>query len=181
VSEPQPLPDSLQGKALFPAVSFKNVKVHLNFAAPATALPFKCKSIEEASQKDATITKYEEPADGKYTALFPVSLPDEGTFDWLDSFIEKNPNFTELSDRAFVDWAVKSGLQGGKKQSNDKPAEGFGHGLDKMDSLKKSLMEVAALQPRNFVVMEVKGNLLKDDRSKNLAKFKNAPFKHNCV
>jgi len=98
-SEPQQLPDGLKGKTLFPAVAFKNSTVHLNFAPPAVALPFKCKSIEEATQKDASITKYDEPADGKYNVLFPVSLPDEGTFDWLESFLEKNPNYTELSDR----------------------------------------------------------------------------------
>merc|ERR1712196_762011 len=99
-SKPQALPDSFKGKALFPAVSYKNATVHFNFDKPATALPFKCKSVNEATQKDAIVNKAEVPADGKYTALFPVSLPDEGTFDWLDSFLEKHTQYTELSDRA---------------------------------------------------------------------------------
>lgn len=80
------------------------------------------------------MTKYEEPADGKYNVLFPVSLPDEGTFYWLDDFLEKNPNYTELSDRAFADWALKSGLHmKGKKESNDKVGV---HGMDDMAAMK---------------------------------------------
>merc|ERR1712050_334483 len=42
---------------------------------------------------------------------------------------------------------------------------------------RKVLMQVAAVHPRNFVVMEVKGNLNKDDRAKNLAQFKTPVFK----
>jgi len=108
--QPQQLPDSLKGKNLYPAVSFKNSSVHLNFGAPVVELPFKCRGIQEATVKDAEVQKYAEPDDGKYTVLFPVSMPDEGSFDWLDNFIEKNPNYTELSDRFFTDWALKSGL-----------------------------------------------------------------------
>jgi len=174
-SQPQPLPDSLKGKTLYPAVSFKNATVHLNFAAPAVPLPFTCKVISEASQKDAAVTKYDEPADGKFTALFPVSLPDEGTFQWVDSFLEKNPSYTELSDRAFVDWAHKSGLSGGgSNDCNDKPKIG---GDMNLGSIKKALMQVAALQPRDFVIMEVKGNLIKEERAVTLKKFQGPSFR----
>jgi len=120
--QPQQLPDGLKGKTLYPAVSFKNSSVHLNFGAPVVELPFKCRGIQEATVKDAEVQKYAEPEDGKYTVLFPVSLPDEGTFDWVDNFLERNPNYTELSDRAFADWALKSGVKSkGPKKSNDKP------------------------------------------------------------
>merc|ERR1719247_402858 len=64
-SQPQPLPESLKGKTLYPAASFKNCTVHLNFEAPAAPLPFKCNVIQNATQKDATVTKYDDPADGK--------------------------------------------------------------------------------------------------------------------
>jgi len=46
-----------------------------------------------------------------------------------------------------------------------------------MAKIKNLLMEVAVMSPRNFVVMEVRGNLLKDERDKAVAKFKNGPFK----
>merc|ERR1711871_382247 len=155
---PVPLPESLKGKALFPAVSFRGTTLGLNFGAPAVSLPFTCKTLQDASAKEVIVTKYDTPADGKYTALFPVSLPDEGSFDWLETFLEKNPNYTELSDRAFINWASKSGIYTkGPAHSNDKP--GNLH-LDDMVRIKKTLMEVAALQPRNFVIMEVKANLI---------------------
>ena len=46
----------------------------------------------------------------QHEVLFPVGLPDEGMFDWLDMFLAKNPTYTELSDRVILDWAHKSGL-----------------------------------------------------------------------
>jgi len=171
VSQPQALPEELKGKTLFPTVSFKNATLHLNFGEPVAPLPFTCASVQGASQKDAVLTKYEEPKDGKYSVLFPVSLPDEGTFDWLDSFLEKNPSYTELSDRTFADWASKSGLQSrGRKESNDKPNT---TSLENVASCKKVLMDLAVMQPRNFVIMEVKGNLIQEERLATLAKFKN--------
>merc|ERR1711871_1769002 len=128
---PVPLPESLKGKALFPAVSFRGTTLGLNFGAPAVSLPFTCKTLQDASAKEVVVTKYTEPADGKYTALFPVSLPDEGSFDWLDSFLEKNPDYTELSDRAFSEWGLKSGLKskGSRKECNDRPNVVDLHGM----------------------------------------------------
>merc|ERR1740117_1088364 len=103
--QPQQLPDDLKGKTLYPTVSFNSATVHVNFAAPGAALPFKCRTMEEVSAKDGSLKKYAAPEGGKYSVLFPVSLPDEGSFDWLDSFLEQNPDYTEISDRAFADWA----------------------------------------------------------------------------
>merc|ERR1712151_698308 len=46
-----------------------------------------------------------------------------------------------------------------------------------MLSVRKVLLQAASVQPRNFVVMEVKGNLIQECRAEVLAKFKIAMFK----
>mmetsp|Transcript_28432 Transcript_28432/g.52165 ORF Transcript_28432/g.52165 Transcript_28432/m.52165 type:complete len:499 (-) Transcript_28432:70-1566(-) len=169
-SPPQKLPETLHGKVLYPSVSFKNATVHVNFGPAAiTPLPFTCKMWQEAAQKDTSVTKFDTPKDGKYEVLFPVCLPDEGTFDWLDLYLEKNPHFTEISDRAILQWAEKSGVARPKGYhtvtSHDKPD--FGFGIPQLDdlSVRKILQQVAPMQPRNFIVMEVRGNLLKEERA----------------
>eukprot|EP00927_Polykrikos_kofoidii_P048680 TRINITY_DN42919_c0_g1_i1.p1 TRINITY_DN42919_c0_g1~~TRINITY_DN42919_c0_g1_i1.p1 ORF type:complete len:927 (+),score=183.65 TRINITY_DN42919_c0_g1_i1:88-2868(+) len=188
-SDPMPLPDCLKGKELYPAVTFRNLTLHYNFGpAPDAPLPFKCRMIQDASQSDVTITSPSPaPKDGKYEVLFPISLPDEGTFDWLDLFLEKNPNYTELSDRAIVSWAEKSsvwrqkGYGAGSKTSNDKPEMNFG--LPFMDdlSVRRVLQAVAPLHQRNYIVMEVKSNLVKIERRDLLAKWYCPSFRRIAV
>merc|ERR1712039_619782 len=42
--QPQVLPEALQGKALFPVVTFKSMTLHVNFTEePLEPLPFKCR------------------------------------------------------------------------------------------------------------------------------------------
>lgn len=174
VSQPQSLPEHLHGKALFPTVTFRNATLQLNFgSAPLISLPFKCRLIQDASKDDAEVIKaVKPPKDGKYEVLFPVGLPDEGAFDWLDQFLKDNPEYSEISDRALLDWARLSGLhrpQGYSwRSSNDKPD--MGTGLPSMDdlSVKKVLDAVLPVLQRNVVVMEVKGNLLKESRQQCL-------------
>lgn len=170
-SEPQPLPDELKDQTLFPSFSYKGVTVHYNFGPPIVPLPFTCKVVSEALVKDVSMK--DQPEGGTYTAHFPVCLPDEGSFDALDSFLQKNPDYTEISDRALQDWQVKSGLgTKAKAASNDKPDANHD-----FTPLKNTLIQIAALQPRNLVVMEVKANLVKEDRIAALAKFKSPAFK----
>ena len=84
-----PLAENLQGKALFPHVTYKHASVHVNFEPnPAKPLPFKCRMVRDATGSDVVVTKPDVPADGKYEVRFPVSMPDEGSFDWLDRFME---------------------------------------------------------------------------------------------
>eukprot|EP00408_Alexandrium_pacificum_P067093 CAMPEP_0171175998 /NCGR_PEP_ID=MMETSP0790-20130122/11513_1 /TAXON_ID=2925 /ORGANISM="Alexandrium catenella, Strain OF101" /LENGTH=837 /DNA_ID=CAMNT_0011640883 /DNA_START=69 /DNA_END=2579 /DNA_ORIENTATION=+ len=182
VSEPQPLPEKLRGQVLFPHVSYRNVSLHVNFGAePLSALPFKCRMLQEAAAADVKEVKAEKPKDGKYEVLFPVAFPDEGTFDWLDGFMEKHPSYTELSDRKIQEWAVKSGAWKPKstswRNSNDKPEYNFG--LQFMDdfSIRRCLSSIAAVVPRNYVVMEVKQNLTPADRKSNLKRFAAPHFK----
>merc|ERR1712025_42069 len=101
---------------------------------------------------------------GKNEVIFPVAMPDEGGFDWLDLFLEEHPNYTELSDRAILSWLEKSGMVRPKKSvtSHDKPESGYGIQMIDDQSIRRALLAVAPIQQRNYVVMELTGNLLKD-------------------
>merc|ERR1711862_489246 len=129
--------------------------------------------VQDAAAKDVVVTPDAVPKDDKCTALFPVGLPDEGAFQWLDSWIAKNPGYTELSDRALLSWAQKSGITRLKPYSsrtcNDKPDMAFG--LPSLDdkSVQKTLAVLAGLQRRNVVVMEMQNMLLKEEREKLLS------------
>uniref|UniRef100_A0A7S1RDC4 B30.2/SPRY domain-containing protein n=1 Tax=Alexandrium catenella TaxID=2925 RepID=A0A7S1RDC4_ALECA len=182
VSQPQPLPENLKGQALYPTVSFKQMTIHVNLGKePLAPLPFTCRMIKDASVKDAEVSPYTAPKDGKHEVVFPVGLPDEGAFDWLDMFHEKTPGYTELSDRMVLDWAEKSGIWRQKgykaKTSNDKPETGFN--IRELDdgSVRRVLHTMAPLQARNFVVMELKGNLTKTERSETAGHFPSSSFK----
>merc|ERR1712039_905481 len=115
--------------------------------------------------------------------VVPVNLPDEGAMLWLDMFHQKNPGFTEISCRAVNDWAAKSGLckgnryQQGGVHSNDRPDPHSELKLLSDGTCLKMLKALAPLQARNIVVMEIKGNLLKDERTSLLAKFSSTVFK----
>lgn len=176
VCSPQALPDRLRGEVLYPTVTYRNLTLHYNFGpSPWSPLPFKCQMVQDAAIKDSEVTSPATPLDGKYEVLFPVCLPDEGTFQWLDMFLDKNPHYAELSDRAILDWAEKSSLVRHKgyssRISNDKPEMGF-H-LASMDdlSVSKLLRAIAPIQDRHYIVMEVKANLMKSERKELLEQF----------
>merc|ERR1712060_969093 len=118
---------------------------------------------------------------GKFDVLFPVGFPDEGTFSWLDGFLEKNPQYVEISDRAIQNWIIKSGMrkqyQNGKWNSNDKPEYCFGLGYVDDQSIRKGIMNMAPLVPRHYLIMEVKENLVAADRKANLQRFNVPHFK----
>jgi len=124
IAQPQALPESLQGKVLFPTVAFKCMTLHTNFGPePLCPLPFTCHMVGSALKSQAEVKTSAPEAGG---VIFPVSLSDEGSFDWLDMFLEKNPGHVEISDRAIRDWIEKSGVwqkRGGvqKKQQRQTP------------------------------------------------------------
>lgn len=176
--EPQALPENLRGKTLYPTLTYRNYAVHVNFGPqPMEPLPFTCTMVQEAATKDSAVTTSSAPKDGKYEVVFPVCLPDEGGFDWLDMFKAKCPNYTELSDRMILDWAQKSGLFCSKSGSNDKPDLKFG--IQDFDDaqVRRMISALAPLQQRNYVVMEVQGNLMKDKRTPSLSRFYDSSFK----
>eukprot|EP00933_Yihiella_yeosuensis_P046955 TRINITY_DN4258_c0_g1_i1.p1 TRINITY_DN4258_c0_g1~~TRINITY_DN4258_c0_g1_i1.p1 ORF type:complete len:1006 (+),score=337.27 TRINITY_DN4258_c0_g1_i1:69-3086(+) len=181
-SEPQKIPENMQGKALFPTLTYRNVTLQVNFGpSPLRPLPFKCHTLLQASKAHSEVRTSTAPKDGKYEVVLPVGLPDEGTFDWVDQFLEKNRNYTELSDRAILDWANKSGLQrnGGyaKRCCNDKPEMNFGLTLMDDLSVARVLKIVSTILPRNYIIPEVKGNLMVDERKKILNRFPSHSFK----
>jgi len=192
-SVPKELPDTLRGKTLFPTLTFKNVSVSYNFGpTPIMPLPFTCHMVQVASTNDAIVATPRGNTQ-KPEVLFPTCLPDEGTFDWLDMFLEEKPHYTELSDRAILSWAEKSGLirprgLGGAVQelvaqrgSNDKPEMGFGIAMMDDGSVRRVLHAVAPLQKRNYVMMEVKSNLLKEERKDMVSKWSASGYKRTAA
>eukprot|EP00927_Polykrikos_kofoidii_P065899 TRINITY_DN615_c0_g3_i1.p1 TRINITY_DN615_c0_g3~~TRINITY_DN615_c0_g3_i1.p1 ORF type:complete len:1029 (-),score=234.97 TRINITY_DN615_c0_g3_i1:166-3252(-) len=181
VSKPQPLPPALRGKPLFPAITFRSITVQVNFGPTRMAqLPFVCRTLQEAALSDVAVRQDPKPRDGKYEVLVPVFLPDEGTFDWLDMFLEKHPDYVELSHRMLLDWAEKSGIQRPRMcaGSGDRPDMLFGiPQIDEDVNLRRILSAVAPVQQRNMVVMEVNDNLMKDARHEFLKRFSLSHFK----
>jgi len=184
VCEPQAIPEKLRGKTLFPTITYKNVTLQVNFGPnPLKELPFKCHMLASAAAADVEVTEVRKPSDGKYEVVFPVGLPEQGYFDWVDAFLEKHPDYVELSDRKILDWASKSGLWRPKSQghSNDKPDMKFGiQNMDDM-SVKRILTHIAPTACRNFIVPELKANLLADERKESLAKFALPEFKRTAA
>merc|ERR1712113_430624 len=75
----------------------------------------------------------------------------------------------------------KSGLQrqGGyaKRACNDKPDPNFGLPLMDDHSISRVIAAIAPTMQRNFIIMEVKGNLLIEDRKANLGRFMDSEYK----
>jgi len=149
-------------------------------------LPFKCRMLSTASDKDVQIAPKAEPKDGNFDVVFPVCFPDEGGFDWLDMWLKKNPSYVELSDRKILEWAASSGLVGKTgnnwKGSKDKPVFSF-PGTPGMEdySIQNVLKAVAPVVPRNYVIMEVKANLTQEERKSYLQRFCQPVFKKTAM
>ncbi|CAE7573322.1 Hnrnpu, partial [Symbiodinium sp. CCMP2456] len=185
ITRPQPIPDVLKGKPLFPMITFKNLTVHVNFGPePLADMPFKCRMMNDAAEADVAHIKYPPQKDGRPEVLFPVFLPGEGTFHWIDWFLTEHPEFTEISDRKMVDWCLKSGIKRhwreATRASNDKPETNFGiYALDD-GTVKKSLLSAAGIQGRNVVVVEIQSNLAKQDRATLLQLFSTPGLRHTA-
>merc|ERR1712032_42027 len=91
--------------------------------------------------------------------------------------------YTELSDRAILSWAERSGMTRPKgfgansRSSNDKPEMGFGIGLMDDQSIRRVLQAIAPIQQRSYVVMEVKSNLLAEGRKELLSRWSTSTHK----
>eukprot|EP00971_Amphidinium_carterae_P224050 4445963-Amphidinium_carterae.1 len=151
---------------------------------PLAPLPFKCPMLQSMASDDAVVAPSGPASSGKYEVVFPVGLPDEGTFDWLEGFLEKNPEYCELSERKITEWAASSGLWRPKampdRSSNDRPEMNYGIPLVDDGSIRKIIYTLVAAQPRNYVVMEVEGNLLRERRIEALHLWQAPHFKKVC-
>jgi len=172
---PEKLPRSWKGKALFPTVAFRNLTLRYNFGPVRLSNPPSgFHMLHDVARADATMSPSDASQDSPHEVLFPVFIPDEGTFGWLDTFLKDNPQYTEISARSFLKWTERSGLTRPRSSfatqvSNDKPAMGFGiHALD--DGLvMRSIQKVAALHGKDYVVMEVEANLIAEERAEALS------------
>merc|ERR1719356_1055600 len=99
--------------------------------------------LQSAAQDDVQVNVAPQPP---FDVMVPVAYPDEGTFEWLDGFLAKNPQYVELSDRKILEWATSSGLWKNKQWnggSADKPDFAFGlPGMEDL-SVQKVLSAVA--------------------------------------
>lgn len=171
-SPPQPLPGPLCGKALFPTITYQNTMLSVNLGPdPLAPLPFTCRTVRDVSKGDVELCPDLSPADGKYEVVFPVGIPDTGLFEWADHFLESNPQYTEISDRKILSWAAQSGLWCTKaplvhSDSRDKPfiQLPLEHG-----SVSKVIYDVVPMLKRNYLVLEMKANLIPAERKKALA------------
>merc|ERR1712113_176938 len=115
---------------------------------------------------------------------FPVALPNEGTFEWLDGYLKENPGYTELSGRSLLKWGLSSGLwrkNGSSVACTDDPSLGFGIKDIDGGTVSQMIQAVTPIQKRNYVAMGVKKNLIAEERQKMLEQFDPAEFKRVAV
>merc|ERR1719215_953340 len=144
-------------------------------------LPFKCHMLGAAACADAEIsgpTKKE----GEHEVIFPVGLPEQGYFDWVDHFLEMHPDFMELSDRKILEWCVESGLarpyQG---QSNDKPELRFGVWALDDGAVQRLVHSIAPSARRNFILPQLAHNLVSVNRKRALLSFASQGYKKTAM
>jgi len=169
-SQPQKLPEEWKGKALYPTLVYRNVTLDTNFGPePEAKLPFTCRMFGGASQEDVEQSKVQQ---NEAEVLLPVGLPDQGAFDWADDFLAKHPEYTEISPRSMIEWATQSGLQRqGNKSSTDHPEMNFGVSHIDDFSVISCAKTFSHYHKGKYLIMELKNNLIADERAKSLAKF----------
>ncbi|CAK9085427.1 Heterogeneous nuclear ribonucleoprotein U (hnRNP U) (Scaffold-attachment factor A) (SAF-A) [Durusdinium trenchii] len=180
-SKPMPLPESLCGKVLYPTITYRNISLEVNLGpACRKPLPFTCHMVAGAAASDVVVSASK--TKGKKECVFPIGLPDQGYFDWVDQFLEKNPGYVELSDRKMIEWAWKSGLGRPRKGgSNDKPDLTFSNPMLDDGSIKKVVSNVSPCLERNYVIPELRANLVSADRATSLQKYIAQDYKRKAI
>lgn len=176
--DPRTIPEHLLGQALYPTLTFKNVTLQVNLGARGhlRQLPFKCNLLGNMAADDAESSNVGRPVDGRYSMVVPVGLPEQGLLDYVDHFLEENPEYTELSERKVKDWFLKSGLWVHKARpgggSSDKPSLNFGiKDVDNRSVLSFIMANVVQFAKRNFIVPQIHLNLQQEKRAELIQKF----------
>eukprot|EP00931_Biecheleriopsis_adriatica_P009178 TRINITY_DN110274_c0_g1_i1.p1 TRINITY_DN110274_c0_g1~~TRINITY_DN110274_c0_g1_i1.p1 ORF type:complete len:809 (+),score=207.76 TRINITY_DN110274_c0_g1_i1:48-2474(+) len=180
-SRPQPLPVHLQGKALFPTITFQNMTLSVNFGRcgqQLRALPFRCRMFADLAEEHHEQAQSHTSKAGSCEVVMPVGLPDSGVYDWVDRFLEEHPNFLELSERYMEEWCVKSGLtrkkEPGEAHSRDEPDFSLRQSGLEDKSWWATLLHLAKLGGRSCVFASVRSGLLEAERRKLLQSFPSA-------
>eukprot|EP00929_Paragymnodinium_shiwhaense_P061079 TRINITY_DN304_c0_g1_i1.p1 TRINITY_DN304_c0_g1~~TRINITY_DN304_c0_g1_i1.p1 ORF type:complete len:941 (+),score=359.93 TRINITY_DN304_c0_g1_i1:73-2895(+) len=179
VSEPQKLPETACGKALFPTILFKNSTLQVNFGpAPKKALPFNCRMLRDAAAADLELVT---APSGKPEVVFPVGIPEQGVFDFVDLFSKNNPKYMEVSERKWLEWMRRSDVvrQRGWKQVDSQDRPGMNTGLFALDDRRfvETLANVVPMMHRDILVMDLEANLQPNQRKLNLRRYPATDFK----
>lgn len=175
--QPQAIPAELLGKALFPTITFMNVTLAVNLGRSKRqlrALPFRCTMFANILKANSEQSTLRPSKDGSFQVVVPVGLPEQGVFDFVDSFRAERPHFEELSDRRLLEWCKESGIEVQEALSSSRDRPDFTSapaGLDGQ-SLRPMLKTLALLARRDLIFCEVCSGLLKAQRSELL---KNLP------
>eukprot|EP00916_Digyalum_oweni_P026950 GHVL01044239.1.p1 GENE.GHVL01044239.1~~GHVL01044239.1.p1 ORF type:complete len:871 (+),score=156.93 GHVL01044239.1:105-2717(+) len=197
ISTPQALPESYEtGTPLFPTFNFKGCTVATNMGGVDgetqwCPLPFTCRMWASILDGDGSWSHFvddgiEEKGKRLSEVVWPIGLPDEGTFDWVDEFAKETCNrYMELSDRKMLEWIEQSGNVARRSSSVktehqciDRPEFCFSTpGLFDSAAIRKITRDLSTLRRRNYLWMDVKGNLIKAQRTKCLQYFNSRLYK----
>jgi len=171
--QPQAIPPELLGKAFFPTITFMNVTLAVNFGRSKRqlrALPFKCTMFANILKANCEQSTLRPSKDGSFQVVVPVGLPEQGVFDFVDSFRAERPQFEELSDRRLLEWCKESGIEVQEALSCSRDRVDFASapaGLNG-ESLQPMLKTLALLARRDVIFCEVCSGLLKAQRTELL-------------
>merc|ERR1711924_382174 len=111
----------------------------------------------------------------------PISMPNKGTFDFLDFCVypKADKKYVEISERALVQILESSGLAPPKDVhiKNKKTILAFNVKELQDNKFQTAYLKMAMTKKRNYVLMDVAKNLQKPARTLSLSYFKAPHFK----
>lgn len=165
----KPIPAHLHGKVLYPTITFQNATLAVNFGSSGqrfSKLPFRCRALGQPliahSERIPSVA-------GERKVLFPIGLPDEGVYDFVDQFLEASPEYLEISARAMQRWSLSSRQLQGRHAQKETTETAFECSVEVPEI--QSLLNLSERLGRNLVVVDSRLNLLKVDRQRFLDTF----------